>query len=74
MRISVTSTLLLGSSFTAVVSAGTRFSDRVYERYARPEKFSAAQPKPRSLEERSDSYRFMTNATKRKSLNCVADD
>jgi hypothetical protein len=47
------------------IYAGAKFSERVLERYARPEKFAAPRQEKRSLEERAASFKFLTNATKR---------
>lgn len=64
MKAITAAVLLLGSSLMEVVSAGG-FSDRVMERYKRPEKF-APKPKARSLQERQANFRYLTNDTQRK--------
>ncbi|KIV86478.1 hypothetical protein PV11_02089 [Exophiala sideris] len=63
MKSLFSSVSLLLAVLASPISASKSFSDRVYERYARPEKF--AQPiQPRSsLEERQAGFKFLTNAT-----------
>jgi hypothetical protein len=57
-------TAMLVGLLASTINAGTRFSDRVLERYARPEKFSLPR-QTRSLEERQASFKFLTDATQR---------
>lgn len=58
--------LLLGSSIFQYVDAG-HFSDRVMERYKRPEKFAARRSEPLLLRERA-THRYSSNKTQRKEI------
>lgn len=68
MKAFLTAALLLSSSLIQTVNAGSRFSDRVMDRFRRPEKFASQTIKSRlTLEERQANYKFLTNDTKRES-------
>lgn len=56
--------LLTLAAWPLLASAG-KFRDRIDARNARFEKFAQPAPVRRSLEERAESYKFMSNSTKR---------
>ena len=65
MKSLLSSVTLLAALLASPISAGKSFSDRVYERYARPEKFSQPIQERRPLQERQAGFKFLTNTTQR---------
>lgn len=56
---------LVVASALCVDARGGKFSERVMQRYARPEQFSSPKLERRSIEERSAGYRYLNDNTRR---------